>query len=336
MSLGGGSDDQFDWEPKMEPPIPFLESGDPDGSPYPSFGESAQYLGFGEGAPPPRRRRRWPIALAATASVGLIALVLALVAPGGAHNANGQAIVIASVNHAVASKTAQATLTMNVNSGQMTGKGNGTIDFTDGAMDLTMQANLPSLHQALTIRGIYLGGTVYEHIAQISELVPGKSWVSIDLSGLNKVPGATGALNLGGNPAAMLRLLSARGATVTPTGTSTVNGVKVNGYTVTIDPAFIEKQISSANLPSWMRDASSKINFRNATETVFIDRSGNLRRDAVHMVIDIPSSQAGPMTMDETLDLSNYGVPVSISAPPASQVVDIQEFLRDTGSQSSN
>lgn len=326
MSLGGGSDDQFELEPEAAPSIPFLGAG-PDES---------MYQGFGDDARPPRPRPRWPIRLAAISAVGVIALVLALVASGGSRAANAQATVDASVNHAVASKTAQATLTMSRNPGQMTGRGAGTIDFTNGALDLTMGLNLGSAEQPFNIHLIYLGGTIYESLAQISVLYPGKSWMSIDLSSLTNSAGGASALNLGGNPAAMLRLLTAQGATVTPTGSSTINGVRVNGYAVSIDPALLEKQISSANLPSWMQAAVSKVNFQSATQTVFIDGSGNLRRDALHMVIDAPSLQAGSATIDETLDLSNYGVPVSISAPPASQVVDFEQFLRDAASQSNN
>ena len=326
MSLGGGSDDQFEVEPEPAPSIPFLEGRSTDGT---------MYQGFGDGVPPPRRRRRWPIGLAAISAAGVIALVLALFASGASRTANAQATVVASVNHAITSKTAQATLTMNVNSGQMTGNGAGTIDFTNGAMDMTMGLNLGSAERPFSIHLIYLGGTIYENLAQISALYPGKSWVSVDLSALTNAAGGTSDLNLGGNPAAMLRLLTAQGATVTPTGSSTINGVKVNGYAVTIDPAFIEKQISSANLPSWMRAAVSKVSFQSATQTVFIDGSGNLRRDSLHMVIDAPSVPAGSAAIDETLDLSNYGVPVSISAPPASQVVDFQQFLQDAAGQSS-
>ncbi|HEX4862921.1 MAG TPA: hypothetical protein VFV02_02540, partial [Acidimicrobiales bacterium] len=190
------------------------------------------------------------------------------------------------------------------------------------------------IDQSLPIHLIYLGGTIYEGFPQISQLVPGKSWLSLDLSGLSSAAGSGGALNLGGNPAAMLRLLSQQGNNVVPLGSSKVNGVSVNGYRVTFDPAAMQRQLDSADIPSWMRGAISQVNLQNATETVFIDAAGQLRRTTMHVDVNGPSGKSA--SVDETFDLSDYGVPVSISAPPASQVVDIQQFLQSVGSSSSN
>ena len=262
----------------------------------------------------------------------LSAAVLAVVLPGGGRSA--QAAVIASVDNAVASKTARGTLTMSIGSGHLTGNGAGTIDFSNGAMDLNVDVHAASIDQSLPIHLIYLGGTIYEGIPQISELFPGKSWLSLDLSGLARSAGSGGALNVGGNPAAMLRLLSQQGNTVVPLGSSKVNGVAVNGYRVTFDPAAMQRQLSSANVPSWMRTAISQVNLQNATETVYIDSAGQLRRTTMHVEVNAPSGKSA--SVDETFDLSDYGIPVSIAAPPASQVVDFQQFLQIAGGSSSN
>jgi hypothetical protein len=297
----------------------------PDSAPFTSDGV------FTGARPPARRRGRLLLAVALTAAVGLVATVLAMAIPGGTRSA--EAAVVASVNNAVSSKTAHADLTLNMNSGQITATGSGTLDFVNGSMDVSM--DMSSVLQGLTIRVVYLAGKIYEQIPQITQLYPGKSWISLDLSGLANRPGGTGALNLGGNPAAMLRLLTQQGQTVTPVGSSDINGVPVKGYVVSIDPRFIQKQLGSANVPSWMRQAISSVSFQDATETVFIDGSGQLRRYTLHMGLSVPSSHQPSVTIDESLDLSNYGAPVSITAPPADQVVDLQQLLNDAPSQPS-
>jgi hypothetical protein len=268
-------------------------------------------------------------------AAAIVAAVLAVVVPGGGKDA--QAAVIASVNHAVASKTARGSLIMDIGSGssltgQLSGQGTGSIDFTNGAMDLNLDIHVSSVGESLPIHLIYLGGTIYEGLPQISQLFPGKSWVSLDLSGLSKAAGSGGALDLGGNPAAMLRLLSKQGNNVDSIGSSQIDGATVNGYKVSFDSAAMERQLQSADVPSWMRGAMSQVNLQDATETVFIDTSGHLRRTTTHVVVNGPSGKSS--TVDETLDLSEYGVPVSISAPPASQVVDFQQFLQNLGASS--
>jgi hypothetical protein len=339
MSVGGENGNQWGMS-KPEPgegPL-WYPAPDPSGAApwYPSLQSDAAvqapYEGLGGNPPRSLRRGRLVLVMAMAAATGLIAVILALVVPGGTRSA--QAAVIASVNNAVASKTARASMTMNINSGQITSTGSGALDFTNGAMDMTM--DMSSIQQGMTIRVIYLAGKIFEQFPQISQLYPGKTWLSLDLSGLTNVGGGTGALSVGGNPMAMLRLLAQQGANVTPVGNSEIDGVPAKGYAVTIDSAFIDKQISAANVPSWMRQAISNVNFQDAVQTVFIDNSGKLIRDALHMVISIPAAHQPAVTIDETLDLSDYGAPVSITSPPASQVLDFQQFLQSVGSQATS
>lgn len=341
MTVGGENKDPWGWGASASTPDaewypPPAGPTDPQWYPQvqPGLAESGvpAYGGFGGNPPRSKRRGRILIVVAMAAAAGLIAVALALVVPGGTRSA--QAAVIESVNNAVASKTAHASLTMNVNSGEMTGTGEGAIDFTNGAMDISM--DMSSVEQGLKIRLVYLGGTIFEQIPQISQLFPGKSWVSLDLSSLAKASGGSGAMNLGGNPAAMLRLLTQEGAAVNSVGNSDINGVPVKGYVVTIDPSFIQKQIHGADLPSWLSQAISKVNFQDATETVFIDSSGKLVRDTIHMAMSLAGSNQPAVTMDESLDLSDYGTPVSISAPPAGQVVDLQQFLQNVAGQANS
>jgi hypothetical protein len=301
----------------------------------------AEATAEGFGTPPQRSRsRRGPVVLGFAAIAAVAAVVLALLLPAGQRSA--QATVMASVTNAVASKTARATLTFDMNSGQLTGTGAGVLNFSSGAMDIALGMRTPSLPQGLRVRAIYEGGVVFEQIPQLFDLPqfhslePGKSWVSLNLSGLVNASGGTGALGSGGNPTAMLRILSQQGNAVVRSGTSVVDGTRVKSYTVTLNPAVLSREAGSATLPSWLRAALQHVTFQNASEVVFIDGSGRLKQFSIHMLIAAPSTPQGSITVDETMDLSDYGVPVSITAPPSSQVLDFQRLLNDLGAVGSS
>ena len=60
---------------------------------------------------------------------------------------------------------------------------------------------------------------------------------------------------------------------------------------------------------------------------VFVDGSGLLRRMSIGLTETVGSS--GTISVDESLDFSDYGSPVDVSAPPSDQVVSFQQFLQD-------
>jgi hypothetical protein len=190
------------------------DSGGVPGDFYVSRTEAGAERGTGLVPPPmqPARKRRGLIA----AMVGIVvaaALAATLVlVPGGGPNAEAAAAVLRAVNGTLADKTAHVRLDMQVSAGavSMTGSGSGDIDMNQNAMQV--QLSMAAGGQSLDLRVIYLGGTVYEGVPGLSQLEPGKSWVSLDLSALTQsTPSPTGAFGLGNNPTAMLRLLAQRG-----------------------------------------------------------------------------------------------------------------------------
>jgi hypothetical protein len=131
-------------------------------------------------------------------------------------------------------------------------------------------------------------------------------------------------LGTGNNPTAMLRLLAQQGNTVTPLGSSTVDGAVVQGYSVKLNASTIKARLAHADLPSWMTTALSQINIDSVTNNVYVDSAGLLRRYNVSLTESAPK---GTISVDETLDFSIYGRVVSVSAPPASQVMTFEQFL---------
>ena len=108
---------------------------------------------------------------------------------------------------------------------------------------MQLQLTAGEAGQQIQLQLLYLAGSIYENIPGIDQLVPGKSWMSLDLSSLDDAGSrAPSALGTGNNPTAMLRLLAQQGNTVVPFGSSTVDGVSVQGYSVTFNPAAIKAQ----------------------------------------------------------------------------------------------
>jgi hypothetical protein len=160
-------------------------------------------------------------------------------------------------------------------------------------MQLQLDAN--SSGQASSLQVVYLGGTIYEGLPGIDRFAPGKSWVSIDLSKLiSAADQQASPLGSASNPAAVLRILAQSGNKVERLGSSTIEGIGVEGYLVTFNPLLFKSQ----KLPAWLQQAVAQVNFDNMTGKVYVDHSGKLRRFNMQMTIN-----SGHTTkVDETLD----------------------------------
>jgi hypothetical protein len=121
-------------------------------------------------------------------------------------------------------------------------------------------------------------------------------------------------------------MLAQQGNKVVARGPSTVGGDAVDGFAVTVDPADIAQKLKQADLPEWMQQAASNLTVHAFTVDVFVDHAGLLRSLSVHM--DESTAATGNIAIAETLDFSDYGTPVTVTAPPAGQVETIEQFLQ--------
>jgi hypothetical protein len=110
-----------------------------------------------------------------------------------------------------------------------------------------------------------------------------------------------------------------------PLGTSTVDGQTVQGYSVTINPSVVQGELASANLPAWMKKAASQVTFGSGTEKVYINGSTLVRMTCT---VSESTTTAGAIMVSESLDFANYGSPVTITAPPASETLPFSKFLQ--------
>ena len=314
------------WSPPAEPSHPagsWALGSSAQGSSSWAQGLSSETF-IGGTAPTPSRHPKRRL-LAGSAVLVVAALAGSLVVLSGGKSA--EAAVIDSVNSTLNDRTAHISMNLAAvtPSGSVTGTGTGGINFSQNEMQLQMSVN--ENDQQITVQALYIAGSLYESIPGLNELVPGKSWISIDLSSLGAASGQSpGALGTGNDPTMMLRLLAQHGNKVVPLGPSSIDGAGVQGYSVKLDPDAIKAELAHANLPSWMTVALGQVNIQG-TIKVYIDGSGLLRRFSTALTETVAST--GKVTVDESLDFSDYGTAVNVSAPPTDQVVSFQQFLQD-------
>ena len=268
------------------------------------------------------------------ASVVVLALLAGVLLATHGSGGDADAAIVRAVTSAIGDKTAhvEASSSVTVAGTSVAFTGSGSVDFTDNALQMTLDSSIGG--QQLNIQAIYLGGVIYEGLPQIAELAPGKSWVSLDVSSLEQAAGQSAASGLGGNPLAMLHALALQGNEVADLGPATIDGEPVEGYSVTLNRAVLGNEMANANLPGWMKQAVSQVQVNGGGEKVYITNSGDLVRQSVEMTEKVGSA-GEVVSLSQSLDYSDYGAPVAISAPPADQVVPFSEFLELAGQTTS-
>ncbi len=294
----------------------------------PMFETPATTTATGAGAPQSHRPRR-PVVIKA------LSLLLAMVLVGGGafvlfgRHADADAAVADAVNSALASHSADFTIT---GSGGAAGRtftmtGNGAIDFTQNAMQMSL--TVATGPEKITEQAVYLNKVIYINLGSAaSQILPGKSWLSLDLGQLTQGGAAqslgTGS-SLGNDPAAALQALAQNGNKATDLGSSTIDGVAAEGYAVHLDAATLKADIANENLPAWMQDAVASVSNPHVDYKVYVDGSGRLVRMTTETTVTVSG-----LTVNEgiSMDFSDYGATVNVSAPPAGDVVSFQSFFQ--------
>jgi hypothetical protein len=201
-------------------------------------------------------------------------------------------------------------------SGTVTLTGNGEVDFAAHAASFTM--NVEGEHLSV----LSSDGNLLVSFPQISQLLPGKSWVSMPVGDTSS---ATGGAVSDSDPTQMLQFLASQGNAVSTLGSSTIAGVPVVGYSVLINKSATEARLSSSGLPS--SDVQAAEHFLETTGAisykVYVDSDNQLR--AIDFSMPVPGISGALFSTHITL--SDFGTPVSVIAPPASEVASYEQFL---------
>jgi hypothetical protein len=262
-------------------------------------------------------------ALAGIVVLAGLGVALAVTSP-----ASSDPAAMAAVQTAAQATAAAQTVTFSL-SGQVSASSKGqnqTIAFSaNGQADAANQAAKVTLNVegagtgSTTLSAVLVGGTFYESVH------PGQ-WISTPVSSLSQGTAPTTAVN----PQTWLHLLEAHGVTATDLGTSTVDGQAVHGYRLTISPSALAQGLQGTSLPA----AEQQVIVRDLQDAslgldVYVAQSGG---QLVQAVFDGSiSAQGTTVTAHLTLDLSGYGAPVSITAPPASEVTPAGQATLPSG-----
>jgi hypothetical protein len=232
-------------------------------------------------------------------------------------------VVLAAIDSTLGAKTADVQMTILITvpgQGQITATGEGVMDFTNNSARITIGYHGEPELAGISMTELFVGGAGYLSMSHLSDVVPGKSWVALPVTGASVAPGSS-------NPADMFQILQAQGDQVTPLGASQINGSPVDGYHVVISQAAIQKRLSDANLPAGLAQAANGMfGAGGISMDVYVDTATGLMR---RVTTDLTLTIAGQTVTGKAIeDTSNFGVPVSITAPPADQVASFQQFTQ--------
>ena len=193
-----------------------------------------------------------------------------------------------------------------------------------------LSETITSRSASMTLSARLVGTDLYIELpSQYQDELGGKPWLE---ASLNDLVGKSGLNEY--DPSQELRLLSTYADSITPVGTETVDGAATTHYRAVLDMA---KSGSSPLLRQMLPELEAILGTNKLPVDVWIDSSGKLVQMRMQMLLkNAPkgASSAGiaifPITETITLTLSHYGVPVSVSAPPPSQVspVNLAQILQ--------
>ncbi|HET7523938.1 MAG TPA: hypothetical protein VFJ79_07335 [Acidimicrobiales bacterium] len=277
-------------------------------------------------------------------SAGAVAAALALAALSGGCSKTTQesvtvtpaAFVAESAHATLAQRTADVVLDGSVSAAGMSVplKGTGQVDFGTNAM--SMDATETVHGHAIHLQVVQTSGKGFMNISadghSLSDLT-GKPWIELPVS-------SSPMSLIGSDPAAQLRILEQQGATITPLGHKTIEGISTTGYSIVPSKETVQKsiqdEISQMGLTpqqvSQIQDALQQV--QAPTFTVWFDSSHLMRQMSVLLSLGGAVAASGSVEMN----FVHYGTPVHITAPPASDAVSFQQFLQDVqeaGSSSS-
>jgi hypothetical protein len=136
------------------------------------------------------------------------------------------------------------------------------------------------------------------------------------------------------NPSDMLGYLRGLSSSVQNDGPATVDGTATTHYTATVDLDKVAKAESLSQAAT--QQMEQLLGGNSMTVQLWVDAQGRVRELGFNQKFD-PSAafgaagswggQAGPITATMTMKLSDFGVPVTVTAPPASDTTDLTSMF---------
>jgi hypothetical protein len=260
-------------------------------------------------------RRTWGLALAG----------LALVA-----GCSGEAKVEAKASaappidivRAAGTKTADAG-TARMSMVMATTAGGETFNMTgEGLFDLATQRGsmTMTLGQFGTAEMIMLDDVLYMKMPALNQLTGGKPWLKLELDALLKASG-TNVEQLrqlaNQDPTQSLAYLEGISGDVTVVGQEPVRGTATTHYKATIDLDEVAKK--HAAMASMITTLKTQIGSARLPVEVWVDGDGRMRKMTQKFTVTVEGTKAETSV---SMEMYDFGTPVSVSAPPAAETQD--------------
>lgn len=284
-------------------------------------------MSYGAGLPTMKGiMRRFLFALA------LLALAGGLTACGSVRSTVDPVAAAATKSQKAGGFSATMSMTISADGREFTMTGYGLFGKGEGQMELDMSDLFSQLGAELgsnsKIKAIYVtedgNPVMYMNLGFMSALMPGgKTWVRVDLAKAGKAAGLDFNQLLGGanqSPADSLALLRSSGD-FSEVGKETVEGVETTHYHGTIDlQKAVAAKGASAEVLQRLLELGAPAQY---PADVWIDQD-----DFVRQFKSSYDMTAGgkSVSMSMTMGMSDYGMPVEVSAPPGDQVFDLTDL----------
>ena len=256
---------------------------------------------------------------------------------GASGTATGGGIVAGSADSAVLSLVADA---MNKADAAGTVKVTGTITAPGMATPMTMTAEeqySPSTEMSMTMQvngqamsEILVGDVVYMDYPALAAELGGKQWAEIDLTKVNSLGSLSSLLDAARseNPTTQIAALVASGE-VSKVGTQTVKGQQTTHYSGTLNATqLLQAGTTNSNLTasqlSSLESELQSVGENSAKIDLWVASDGLPVEEQY-----TEHTSEGTITGD--VFMSDWGSPVSVGAPPASEVYDMTNALNSAG-----
>jgi len=268
----------------------------------------------------PGRRRFIPFALLIVLTVGaLVTAVLSSSSPASASTA-----VRAALTSTMTASSVSFSLTEDVTGTQSAHLSVIGSCATGPECHVTLNASSGASTLGTTQVLLSNGVAYVEPSGALASQLP-TPWISVPITSLSTVePGIpTGTSGLS---SALSQLVNV-GDTVVDNGEVNLDGVTEHEYTVTASGAVEQQQLSALlnALPSSVTSSLGAISLTGYGVNIYVDPDGNL--GAITLKASLSTGQNSE-TLITSLTLSGYGEPVSVVAPPASEVTPLSSVIK--------
>jgi hypothetical protein len=209
------------------------------------------------------------------------------------------------------------TMEMSAAGQSFTMRGEGAFDFAKQLGQMSMSMPNPDGSGDLSFDEVITDTMVYIKSPMLAGA--GKPWVGVDLK--EAVGGSLSQLSGGSDPTSGLEML-AGAKSVTTVGKETIRGTETTHYKAVVD---INKAMAGkpeavrAKLQGYQKALGAK--FTDLPVEVWIDKDNRPAKFSYTM--DMPATEATgnqPFSMTMSIEMFDYGTPVTVTVPPASDV----------------